>query len=434
MSPDQDLFSSELARELAEDVKERFVRYARIDTQSKPGVETVPSTEKQLDLSRLLKSELEGLGADDVEIDDHGIVFATIPSTVSHATPVVGVLAHVDTSSDASGTGVDPQVIRYEGGPVPLPGDPNVILDPDESPELKEHIGHEIVTSDGTTLLGADDKAGVAAIMTAASFLLSHTDVPHGKVRVAFTTDEEVGHGAKHFDVERFGAECAYTIDGSSAGSIEDETFSAASVDLTFHGFGIHAGYAKDRMVNSMKLAAAFLQALPDDEAPENTEGREGYVHPTVVEGTMEATHVQVIVRDFDTEAMNDRVEALRSLAEKVVAGNAAARYDFTVESQYLNMRDHLDKVPHVVDAAVEAIERAGLQPRRGYIRGGTDGSMLTEMGLPTPNLFSGAHDFHSVKEWVCVHDMAAAAATIIHLAQVWAEPPLSGKSEGPAE
>ena len=414
--------STELTEALAHEVKERFVRYARIDTQSKLGVDEVPSTEKQLDLSRLLVTELEELGAADVEIDDHGIVFATIPATVTEDVPVFGVLAHVDTSSDAPGAGVKPQIVRYDGGTLALPGDETVTLDPKDSPELAEHVGHEIVTSDGTTLLGADDKAGVAAIMTATSYLLSHTEIPHGKVRVAFTTDEEVGHGAKFFDIQRFGATCAYTIDGSKLGSIEDETFSAASVDVRFRGFGIHAGYAKDRMVNSMKLAAAFLDRLPTDQAPETTEGRDGFIHPVEVHGTMEETHIHLIVRDFNSKVLEERINSLRDLAQQVTDGNDRAHVEFETESQYRNMRENLEEVPHVVEAAIEAIRRAGVEPVRGYIRGGTDGSMLTAMGLPTPNLFCGAHDFHSVKEWVCVRDMAAAAATIVNLAQVWAE------------
>jgi tripeptide aminopeptidase len=394
----------------------------KIDTQAQMGVDQVPSTAKQFDLSRLLVDEVKAAGATDVEMDEHGIVFATIPATVSHDVPVFGVLAHVDTSPDASGTGVTPQVIRYEGGRVPLPGDESVALDPNESPELKEHIGHDIVTTDGTTLLGADDKAGVAAIMTAATHLLAHDEIPHGKIRIAFTTDEEVGKGAKYFDIERFGAACAYTIDGSRIGDIEDETFSAAEVNIRFRGFGIHPGYAKDRLVNSLKLAADFVSRLSEAQAPETTEEREGYVHPVHVEGDVDSTKVLLIVRDFDTSVLHTKIEMLRALAEEVVSGKSAASFEFEHAIQYLNMRDHLDKVPHVVDAAVEAIRRAGLEPRRGFIRGGTDGSMLTAKGLPTPNIFSGAHDFHSVKEWVCVEDMAAAASTIVHLSQVWAE------------
>ena len=417
-------FSSDLARDLAADVRDRFVRYARIDTQAKPGVDDVPSTQKQLDLSRLLVDELSELGADGVEIDEHGIVFATIPATVEGDGPVVGFLAHVDTSPDAPASNVNPQLVRYEGGQLPLPGDPSVSLDPTESSELANHVGHEIVTTDGTTLLGADDKAGVAAIMTATKYLLSHPEIPHGKLRIGFTTDEEVGHGAKFFDVEKFGARCAYTIDGSTAGELEDETFSASEVVVTFHGFGIHPGYAKGRLVNALKLATSFLARLPEGESPEDTEGRQGYVHPVGVEGTVEQASVRLIVRDFETKVLHERMDRLREFAEATVEGVPNARFEFEHEIQYLNMKDHLDEVPEVVEAAIEAIRRAGLEPKRGSIRGGTDGSMLTAKGLPTPNIFNGGQDFHSVKEWVCVHDMAASAATIIELARVWAEKP----------
>lgn len=413
---------SDQAAAFEEDVKARFLRYVQIDTQAQMGVDEVPSTAKQMDLSRLLVDELTAAGAADIEMDEHGIVFATIPATVSHDVPVFGVLAHVDTSPDASGTGVTPQVIRYEGGRVPLPGDESVALDPNESPELKEHIGHDIVTTDGTTLLGADDKAGVAAIMTAATHLLAHEEIPHGKIRIAFTTDEEVGKGANHFDIERFGAVCAYTIDGSRAGDIEDETFSAAEVNICFRGFGIHPGYAKGRLVNPLKLAADLVMRIPDEWAPENTDERDGYVHPFRVDGDIESANVHLIVRDFDTSEMHSKIEKLRTFAEDVVSAQQDASFEFDHAIQYLNMRDHLDDVPEVVDAAIEAIKRAGLEPRRGFIRGGTDGSLLTAKGLPTPNIFSGAHDFHSLKEWVCVADMAAAASTIVHLSQVWAE------------
>lgn len=412
-------FASELARELAGDVKERFVRYARIDTQARPGTNDVPSTEKQLELSRLLVDELREIGAADVEIDDHGIVFATIPATVEHDVPVVGVLAHVDTSFDAPGAGVAPRVIVYDGGVLPLSDE--VAIDPADSPELAAHVDHEIVTTDGTTLLGADDKAGVAAIMTAASHLLANRDVPHGKLRIAFTTDEEVGHGATYFDIERFGAECAYTIDGSRAGDVEDETFSAYGVEIAFHGFSVHPGFAKDRLVNAVKLASEFVARLPRNDAPETTADRAGFSHPVSISGSAEETTVTLIVRDFEMAEVERRVEELRTLAADVVAGKNA-RADVDVELQYRNMRDHLQERPEIVEAALEAVRRAGLEPRRGHIRGGTDGSVLTAKGLPTPNVFSGAQDFHSVKEWVCVADMAAAAATIVHLGEVWAE------------
>lgn len=413
---------SDLARELVPEVTERFLRYVRIDTQARPGVDRVPSTEKQLDLSRLLVDELNDLGASEVDIDAHGIVFATIPATSDADIPTVGFVAHVDTSPDAPGSGVTPQLIRYQGGPVALPGSPDLAIDPAESPGLTDHIGHEIVTTDGTTLLGADDKAGVAAIMTAASYLMAHRERSHGRVRIAFTTDEEVGNGARYFDIERFGARCAYTIDGSTAGDIEDETFSAGSVEVTFHGFNIHPGFGFERLVNAIKLATDFVAMLPAEDAPERTQGRQGYIHPVSIEGSVDSATVHLIVRDFETDEVKRRIELLRELADRVVAGTGVARVGFKESDDYRNMKEHLDDAPEVVEAAVEAIRRTGLEPRRGYIRGGTDGSILTAKGLPTPNIFSGAHDFHSVKEWVCVYDMAAAAATVINVAEVWSE------------
>lgn len=415
-------YSSELAAELAGDVRDRLVRYARIDTQSQHGVDHVPSTEKQLDLSRLLVQELQELGASDVEMDEHGIVFATIPATTEKEVPTIGFLAHVDTSPDAPASGVSPQIVRYEGGKLPLSSNGSVALDPADSPELEKHVGHELVTTDGTTLLGADDKAGVAAIMGAAAYLLGPSDVAHGKLRLAFTTDEEVGHGARHFDIEQFGARCAYTIDGSTAGEIEDESFTAARATVTFHGFSWHPGFAKGRMVNSIKLAQRFLDKLPPQDSPEETEGRQGYVHPLGIEGSADKTVVKFIVRDFESQKVDERIEMLRALAEEVVSHHQKARVEVEADIEYRNMKEVLDRTPEVIASAEEAIRRAGLQPVRGSIRGGTDGSMLTLAGLPTPNIFNGSQDFHSVKEWACVADMAAAAVTIIRLAEVWAE------------
>lgn len=415
-------FTSPLAEELAADVRDRFVRYAAIDTQAAFDVEEVPSSKKQLDLTRLLADELKELGAEEIELDDHGMVYATVPATDGKDTPVVGFLAHVDTSPDAPSVDIKPQVVRWEGSKLPLPGNPEVALDPAQSPHLNDHVGHEIVTSDGTTLLGADDKAGVAEIMTAVRYLLSHPEVPHGKLRVAFTTDEEVGHGARVFDIDRFGARCAYTIDGSDAGHIDDETFSAHAVRITFRGFNIHPGYAKDRLVNSIKLAARFLSELPFENAPEHSSEREGYIHPGNLVGSEDATTIDLIIRDFDTSAVEKRVMMLRDLAESVVAGIENASFEFEDEEQYLNMQDHLRKSPEIVEAAEEAVRRAGLTPRRNFVRGGTDGSILTERGLPTPNIFCGSQDVHSVREWACVHDMAAAVVTIVNLAQIWSE------------
>jgi tripeptide aminopeptidase len=399
-------FVSPLAEELAPRALERFLRYVRVDTQSAYETGTYPSTLKQLDLQRMLEQELREIGLDDVVLTEHGYVFATVPATAEG--PTIGLVAHVDTSSQESGANVNPQVIRYEGGDIVLPNDPSQVISPDESEDLGNHVGHQIVTTDGTTLLGADDKAGVAEIMTAAEYLVAHPELPHPRLRVAFTVDEEVGQGTDHLDLEEFGADYAYTLDGQTLGEIEDETFSASSVKITFHGREIHPGYAKGKLVNAVKLAAELVARLPKDSfSPETTEDHEGYVHPTSISTGDSECVVRFIVRDF---------------ANEVAAIDPRARVDFETHRQYLNMKDFLKDVPHVVEAAHEAARRAGCEPFASFSRGGTDGSRLTEKGLPTPNIFTGMHEFHSRREWVCVHDMGAAAATVVHLAQVWAE------------
>jgi tripeptide aminopeptidase len=419
--PDADGYVSELARELAQDALERFLRYVRIDTQSDPHSDTYPSTEKQLDLSRLLVDELLELGLDDAELRD-GVVMATVPATTERALPVFGVVAHVDTSPELSGADVSPQVVRYEGGELPLPGDPSQVLRPEDLPELADHVGHELVTSDGTTLLGADNKAGVAEIMAAAAYLVAHPEVEHGPVRIAFTPDEEIGAGTDAFDLERFGAVAAYTLDGSTAGEIEDETFAALQADVTFHGRNTHPGTAKGVMVNAIRLASDFVASFPRAGlSPETTEGRQGFVHPTGLDGAVDRATVRLILRDFDEERLSGHERLVRSLAERAAAGRPV---EVVVRRQYRNMKEYLREHPHVVEAAEEATRRAGLEPRRNVIRGGTDGSRLSEKGLPTPNVFTGGHAYHSKREWVCVADMGAAAATVVHLAQVWAERP----------
>ena len=418
-------FSSDLAAEVAPDALQRFLRYVRIDTQSRDGTETYPSTLKQLDLSRLLVEELREIGLSDATLDEHGYVMATLPATAGVDAPVVGLIAHVDTSPDASGTGVSPRLVqRYDGGEITFSGDPAQVLRPQESPELRARVGHDLVTSDGTTLLGADDKAGVAEIMAAVAYLARHPELAHGALRVAFTPDEEIGQGTKHFSLERFGAAVAYTVDGSLPGEIEDETFSASSVTVTIRGHNVHPGYAKDKMVNSLKLAAALISRLPGDGlAPEKTSGREGYVHPNSIEGSVEQTVLRFIVRDFDGAQLEAHERLLQRLADVVAAMEPRARITVEVARSYRNMKEYLTPHPRALDAAEIAVRRAGLTPRRAYIRGGTDGSRLSEQGLPTPNLFTGMHDYHSVREWISVQDMGAATATLIHLAQVWAEP-----------
>jgi tripeptide aminopeptidase len=413
-------FVSPLAEELAPRALDRFLRYVRVDTQAAYGTDSYPSTDKQLDLQRMLEQELRELGLEDVELTEHGYVFATVPATAPG--PTFGLIAHVDTSPQEAG-GANPQVIVYEGGDIVLPNDPSQVISPDESADLANHVGHRLVTTDGTTLLGADDKAGVAEIVTAVEHLVAHPELPHPRIRVAFTVDEEIGKGTDHFDLERFGAEFAYTLDGQTLGEIEDETFSASGVKITFHGREIHPGYAKGKLVNALKLAAELVSRLPQDSfSPETTEEHEGYVHPFSISGTDGRTVVRFLARDFDTARLDEHVEYLRRLAEEVAAGDPRARVEFESERQYLNMKDYLREVPHVVEAAFEAARRAGIEPFAGFSRGGTDGSRLTEKGLPTPNLFTGMHEFHSRREWVCVHDMGAAAAMLVELAQVWAE------------
>jgi tripeptide aminopeptidase len=419
----EDGYNAKLAHEVVADLLERFLRYVRIDTQSDLDSTTTPSTAKQLELSRLLVEELLELGIEDAQLDEHGYVFATVPATVEHDVPAIGLIAHVDTSPDVTGSGVNPQVVRYEGGEIVLSGDGNRAINPERYPELADHVNHDIVTTDGTTLLGADDKAGVAEIMAAVAYLARHPEVPHGRLRIAFTPDEEVGRGTENFDIDKFGVAAAYTLDGSTAGEIQDETFSADEVFLTIRGHSSHPGSAKDKLVNSIKIAADLIGRLPESElSPETTEERQGYVHPHTIRGVAEEVLIRFIVRDFETARLADHLALIKGLAEEVAAEDPRVEIAIQVRKQYRNMKDYLGDHPHVLEAAEEAVRRAGLEPKRTFIRGGTDGAMLTERGLPTPNLFTGGHEYHSVEEWVCVQDMTAAVATIVHLAQVWAE------------
>ena len=415
-------YASPLAAELADDVLERFLRYVRIDTQSKAGVAASPSTEKQLDLSRLLRDELEEIGLDDVRLDEHGYVYGSLDGVES--APAIGLIAHVDTSPDVTGTGVEPQVHRgYDGGRIELPGDSSVVLDPDELPLLKGKIGHDLVTADGTTLLGADDKAGVAEIMAAVAYLKRSPGGPHAPIRVCFTPDEEVAGGAEHVDLERFGAKYAYTLDGAAPGEIEAETFNAAKVVVTIRGRSTHPGTAKGQLVNAIKLAADFVAALPRDSlSPETTEEREGFVHPSKIGGGAEEAMIELIVRDHDTAKMAEHIELLRRLAAEIGEREPRASVDVVEEEQYRNMYEVIALHPEVMEAAEEAVRRVGIEPVHTIIRGGTDGARLSQRGLPTPNLFTGGSEYHSRREWASVQDMAAAAATIVELARVWAE------------
>jgi tripeptide aminopeptidase len=411
----------ELAAQLADDAAERLLRYVQIDTQSDEDSDTYPSTAKQLDLLRLLRDELRELGLADAQMDEHGYVTATIPSTVDRDVPTIAFFAHVDTAREVTGTNVSPQRIRYEGGDIRL-GDSANVIRPRESPHLVEHVGHELITTDGTTLLGADDKAGVAEIMAAAAYLVANLDVEHGTVKVAFNPDEEVGRGVIHFPVASFGAVAAYTMDGSTIGEIQEETFSGAQVRMHIHGRSIHPGLAKGELVNAIKLAAEIIERLPKDRlSPETTSGREGYVHPVVVSGDSSEVELRFIVRDFDDAELDRSIEFLTKLAEEVAATEPRCSIEVESRIQYRNMRATLEGYPEIIENLEEAVRRIGFEPRRTAIRGGTDGSALTEMGLPTPNIYTGGQDAHSEREWICVEDMGLAAATIIELASVWA-------------
>jgi tripeptide aminopeptidase len=404
---------------------ERFLRYVGFDTQSSEGSATYPSTPGQLVLLTHLVDELRALGLADAEIDSHGYVMATIPATSRKAeVPVIGLIAHVDTSPEMSGAGVKPIVHRgYRGQDLVLPDDPAAVLRTAEIPYLAERIGDDIVTASGTTLLGADNKAGVAAIVTAAERLLAERAVPHGSVRIAFTPDEEVGAGTRFFDVARFGARYAYTIDGGARGELEAESFSADAMTITFQGHNTHPGYAKGVMVNAIRVAADFINRLPKDRlSPETTEGYEGYVHPYVVGAAVERTTVRLLIRDFATEGLGEKEDLLLRLARETAADWPGAAVEAQVEESYRNMREVLDRHPLALDCAREAIRRAGIEPREKPIRGGTDGCRLSFMGLPTPNLFAGEQSFHSRLEWVSVQDMEKAVETIVHLAHVWEE------------
>lgn len=422
-------FTSSLAEQLAPDLLDRFLRYVRIATQSDRDSGARPSTPGQLDLSRLLVAELRALGLADAELLDGGYVMATLPAsggwTAPGEPPVVGLIAHVDTSPDAPGDGVEPIVHRaYAGGAIELPRG-GTVLDPAAMPELDAARGHDLVTSSGDTLLGADDKAGVAEIMAAITHLVANPVVPRPTLRIGFTTDEEIGQGGIHFDVERFGADCAYTIDGSDLGELQDETFTAAEAIVTITGVDVHPGFATGKLVHAGRLAAQVLAALPSDRlTPETTSGRDGFIHPVEISGTAGEARLQLIVRDFEDDRLAEHVELLRRTAEEVVGREPRARLELTVRAQYPNMRDHLAATPEVVELAERALRAEGIEPVRTPIRGGTDGSLLSARGLPTPNLFTGGHEYHSVREWASLHEMAASAATIVRLAEAWATQP----------
>ncbi|MDQ2083125.1 peptidase T [Xanthobacteraceae bacterium Astr-EGSB] len=405
-------------------VTERFLRYVAVDTQSDPDSMATPSTAGQKDLGRLLVAELQDLGLTDVELDGNGYLYATIPSTSPKTVPVICFCSHMDTSPDCPGANVKPQIVRgYRGGDIPLPGDPNEVIRADEHPDLRDQIGNDIITSDGTTLLGADNKAGLAEIVDAARYLVAHPQIPHGTIKILFTPDEEIGRGVDKVDLARLGADVAYTVDGEVRGSIEDETFSADAVTVTIHGISAHPGFAKGKMENAIKIAARIIDALPKDGfSPETTAGREGFLHPRHVEANLERATLAFLLRDFSEEGLRQQEAMLRAIVGEAMRGFPRSSCEIEVQQQYRNMKAVLDRHPVVVENAMEAIRRAGIEPVRGSIRGGTDGARLSFMGLPCPNIFAGEHAFHSRREWVSVQDMQKAVATIVHLAMIFEE------------
>lgn len=404
-------------------VAERFMRYVQIDTQSDPFSDSFPSTEKQKKLSLLLVNELQTLGIQDAHMDEFGYVIATIPSTTQKTVPVICFCAHVDTAPDCSGKDVKPILHKnYNGLPIVLPDDHTQIITIENHPYLKEKIGDDIITASGSTLLGADDKAGVAVIMDMAAFLMSNPTIEHGTIKLLFTPDEEIGKGVDYLDVKKLGASFAYTLDGSELGSLEDENFSADGLTIHFYGVSAHPGYAKDKLVNAIKIAASFVDHLPPDLSPETTEGVEGFVHPVHVEGNVEKATVSFIIRDFTTTKLEEYAQLTDRLAAETVAKFPGSMYSIDVKEQYRNMKDILVNHPEVIQYAEQAIQRAGLTVRKMPVRGGTDGSRLSFMGLPCPNIFTGEMAFHSKQEYVSVQDMQKAVETIVYLAQIWTE------------
>jgi tripeptide aminopeptidase len=408
---------------MADTVLDKFLRYVVIDTQSKEDSESYPSTAKQFDLLNLLVKELKNLGVPQVSIDEHGYVMATLPANVSIKVPAIGFVAHVDTSPEVSGANVKPQIIKeYKGGDIILPGDSNIVIRESENPALKTALGKMIVTSDGTTLLGADDKAGIAITMTALQQLIANPKIPHGEIKVGFTPDEEVGAGTKFFDIKKFGAQFAYTLDGDTTGELNKETFSANLCLITVHGRDIHPGSAKNIMINSVRVISEIIARLPKHQAPETTEGYEPYIHPYVLEGGVGKSTVKLLFRDFQTSGLDD----LKKIVEKVVAEvqplYPKAKIEILINEQYRNMREELEKDTRVIDYLYEATKRSGVQPLWTPIRGGTDGSRLSADGLPTPNIFTGGSNYHSCTEWVNVWGMEKAVETMLNLVQIWVE------------
>ncbi len=405
-------------------VTERFLRYVVIDTQSDPASPSCPSTEKQKDLGTLLVTELLAMGVADAHLDANGYVYATIPGNTAKAVPVICFCSHMDTSPDCTGKDVKPHIVKnYRGGDIVLPADATQVIRVADNPALKDQIGNDIVTTDGTTLLGADNKAGLAEIMDAAHFLVHNPQVKHGTIKLLFTPDEEIGRGVDKVNLKKLGADFAYTIDGETAGNIEDETFSADGVTIAIQGVSTHPGFAKGKMEHAIKIASAIVARLPKDTcSPETTEGKQGFLHPVAMSGALEKATLNFIVRDFTDQGLKEKEELLESIVKEVMTDFPHSSYRMEIKQQYRNMKQVIDRHPAIIDNAMEAIRRAGLTPNRTSIRGGTDGSRLSFMGLPCPNIFAGEHAFHSRTEWVSVQDMEKAVQTIVHLAMVWEE------------
>ena len=402
----------------------RFVRYTAIDTQSDPSSDSFPSTEKQKNLGRLLVAELLEMGVKDAHLDDYGYVYASIPSTSDKKVPVICFCSHMDTSPDCSGENVKAIIHKnYQGEDIILPDDQTQILRLKDHPDLKNQIGNDLITASGLTLLGADNKAGVAEIMEAAKFLMNHPELKHGEIKILFTPDEEIGHGVDHVDIKKLGADFAYTIDGESLGTIENETFSADGVKLIIKGISAHPGFAKNKMESAIKIASEIISQLPKDTlSPESTSDLAGFIHPVSINGGVEQTDIEFIIRDFETEKLKEHEQFLEEIVKQVLKNYPNSIYEFHVEEQYRNMKMILDQYPNLTQLAIEAVERAGLEAKLRRIRGGTDGSRLSFMGLPCPNIFAGEHAFHSKQEWVSVQDMEKAVQTIVNLALIWEE------------
>jgi len=408
----------------ANGVAERFIRYVKIDTESDPSSHKSPSTEKQKNLGRLLVDELIAMGVTDAHLDEHGYVYATIPANSEKKIPTICFCSHMDTSPDCSGRNVKPLVHRnYRGSDIVLPDDRSVIIKQNEHPDLSNQLGNDIITASGTTLLGADDKAGIAEIMTAVELLMTHPEIKHGVLKVLFTPDEEIGRGVDKVDLKKLGADFAYTVDGETAGSIEDETFSADGVRITIRGVSVHPGFAKGKLQSALKIASEIVSALPKDRiSPESTQGREGFVHPVSIHGSVEQAVIDFIIRDFVDSELKSYEQELENIVKSVISRYPGCTYEFEVSEQYRNMKQVLDEHPLVMEIGLEAIQRAGLHPIRRSIRGGTDGSRLSFMGLPCPNIFAGGHAFHGRQEWVSVQDMEKAVQTILHITALWEE------------